>query len=180
MLGNNSTYSYTSQSSNSSIESNGSEAASSNNILEYGPIQVRVCQKPIPTIATGRRSKHLVLVGDEAMKREKRRERNREAARKLKEKRQLIEEELDQKVKELENEHLNLQKDLIELHQKKRMLQEKVNHILSAAIDELLSNDNEDISISRQDSVDLDLFDESINRILDFDLDTSFNSLINK
>jgi hypothetical protein len=163
----------------SSIESDGGEVASSNNIVEYGPIKIRVCRNPAPTIATGRRSKHLVLVGDEAIRREKRREKNREAARKLKEKRQLIEQELDEKLRKLEDEHSNLQRDLIELHQKRQNLQEKVNQILSAAIDELLSNDNEDISISRQDSIDLDLFDESINRILNFDWDTSFNSLIN-
>jgi hypothetical protein len=179
MLGNNLTSSSTIESSNSSIELDGGEVASSNNIVEYGPIKIRVCQKPAPTIATGRRPKHLVLVGDEAIRREKRREKNREAARKLKEKRQLIEQELDEKLRKLEDEHSNLQRDLIELHQKRQNLQEKVNQILSAAIDELLSNDNEDISISRQDSIDLDLFDESINRILNFDWDTSFNSLIN-
>jgi len=178
MLGSNSTYSYTSQSSNSSIELDGSEVSSSNNIVEYGPIQVRVCRKPIPTIATGRRSKHLVLVGDEAMRREKRREKNREAARKIKEKRQLIEEELDKKVKELENEHSDLQNYLQQLREKKQNLEQEITNLFIDPLDELLSNKNQDkLLLFEQYADDLDLLDESVEKILNFDLNTDYNSV---
>jgi septin family protein len=155
----------------SSIESDGGEVASSNNIVEYGPIQICVCRKPIPTIATGRRSKHLVLVGDEAMRREKRREKNREAARKLKEKRQLIEEELDQKVKELENEHSDLQNYLQQLREKKQILEQEITNLLIDPLDELLSNKNQEmLLLFEQHADDLDLLDESVEKILNCEI----------
>jgi hypothetical protein len=74
--------------------------------VTYGPINVKVRQSAAPTLATGRRSKFMKLEGDAALKRELRRKRNREAAKKLKEKRINIEEELKKQVSELEsNEH---------------------------------------------------------------------------
>ena len=125
---------YTSQSSSSS--STGSESAS--NILQYGPIQVRVCRKGAPTLATGRRSKHLTLHGEEAIKREKRREKNRVAARKLKEKRQIIEDELNREIQDLESEHSDLQHYLAELQREKQRLEFE--------LDQLCLNDQDSMS----------------------------------
>jgi hypothetical protein len=148
------------------------------NTVQYGPIAVRMCRRAAPTLETGRRSKHLVLVGDEAMRREKRRERNREAARKLKEKRQLIEEELNQKLTDLENQHTGLEKYLQYLRQRKQFLQNEVNNTMTDPIHELLSNENPDMLLFfEQYADDIDLFDESIENILNFDLNTSSNSV---
>ncbi len=180
MFTSNSTPSYTTESSISSIQSDDSEASSTTNIIQYGPIQVRSYRKSIPTLKTGRQSKHLVLAGDEAIKREKRREKNRNAARKLKEKRQIIEDELNERLKQLEGEHSNLKNYLQELHQRKSNLQEEVDRLHIDAIVELLSNDNEDMALFfEQYSDDMDLSEESIAEILNFDLNTSSNSVIN-
>ena len=180
MLTSNSCPSYTTQSSISSIQSDDSEASSTTNTIQYGPIQVRLCRKPYPTLETGRQSKHRVLTGDEAAKRERRREKNRDAARKLKEKRQLIEEELNERLKQLEGEHSNLQNYLQQLHQRKSNLQEEANKLLSDPLADLLSNDNRDMPLFfEQYSDDIDLSDDSIAEILNFDLNTSCNSVIN-
>jgi DNA anti-recombination protein RmuC len=167
MLTNSTTPSYSTQTSNVSIGSNDSEAC---NTVEYGPITVRLCRKSAPTLENGRRSKHLILVGDEAAKREKRRERNRDAARKLKEKRQQIEEELNEKLKQLESEHSNLQNYLQHLHQRKQNLQTEVENLQIDPIIKLLSNNNQRMPLFfEQNSDDMDLSDETIEEILNFD-----------
>ena len=147
----------------SSIESNDSEVSSTNNSIQYDLIEVRLCRRSAPTLETGRRSKYLVLFGDEAAKREKRREKNRDAARKLKEKRELIEYELNLKLKQLEDEHSNLENDLKQLQQIKENLEEKINQLYIDPIIEFLFSDNQDL---------LDLCDESIEHILNFDLNS--------
>ena len=112
--------------------------SSSLNVLQYGPIQVRLCRKSAPTLANGRRSKHLTLHGDEALKREKRREKNRLAAKKLKEKRQIIEDELNKEIQELQGEHSDLQNYLSQLRREKQRLE--------IELDRLATYDSESIS----------------------------------
>jgi predicted nuclease with TOPRIM domain len=169
MFANNTIPSYATQTSNVSIESNDSDASSSTNVIQYGPIRVRLCRKSTLTLENGRRSKNLILVGDEAVKRQKRRERNRDAARKLKEKRQQIEEELNQQLKQLESEHANLQNYLQQLHQRKQSLQTAVDNIHIDPIIEFLSNDDLNMPLFlKQHLNDLDLFDESIEEIFNF------------
>ena len=159
------------------MDSNGN--ASSDNILHYGPISVRLCRKSAPTLETGRRSKHLVLVGEEAARREKRRERNREAARKLKEKRSLIEEELNRKIKDLEDQHSDLEGFLTQLKQRKQTLENEVNYILTDPIEHLLDNEHCDMPLFfEQFSGDFAAFEESIDRILNFDDNTNFDSIL--
>jgi hypothetical protein len=172
--------SYTAQNSISSIESNESEISTLSlcNTMQYGPITVRLCRKAAPRLATGRRSKYLVLVGEEATRREKRREKNRAAAKRLKEKRQLIEDELNQKLKGLENQYSGLQNYLQQLQQKKQNLENEVNKFIKNPLNELLLNDHHDTpSFFGQYSNDLDLFDESIERILNMELDNNFYSM---
>ncbi|CAF1437703.1 unnamed protein product [Adineta ricciae] len=163
--------SYSTQDSTSSADSNDSEAYMANsNVVEYGPIKIRQIRKPAPTIATGRRPKHLVLVGEEALKRQQRREKNREAAKKLKERRQMIEQELGQKLKELEGEHSTLQSYLQQLQQRKTNLQSEIQNCLNDPIEELLSNHNQDmLSFFEQYLDDPDLYDEDIENMLNFD-----------
>ncbi|UJR10715.1 hypothetical protein I4U23_014905 [Adineta vaga] len=158
-------------------ESTEHESSSAKSVVEYGPIRIRQCRKPAPTIATGRRSKHLVLSGDEAIKREQRREKNREAARKLKERRQLIEEELDQKLKELKGENSDLQDCLAKLQHKKQLLEEEINNIPVDPLDALLSNINKNtVLFFEQCSDNCDFLDESIEKTLLFDLNIHHDS----
>jgi hypothetical protein len=115
--------------------------------------RVHFNKKSVKTLETGRRSKDLVLHGEEALRRERRREKNREAARRLKEKRQLIEDELNQKIKDLEMQHFGLEKYLQFLQRIKKLLENLINDL---TIDKILSN--KDYSF--------DVFDESIESIL--------------
>jgi len=112
-----------SSNSNSNIdnqnESNNHQSSTETNPVHvaYGPINVRIRRFVAPTLATGRRSKFMKLEGDAAIKREIRRKRNRDAAKKLKEKRFIIEEQL--------------QKDIRELESKEKELVLRINHLES-------------------------------------------------
>ena len=85
------------------------------NTVSYGPINVRIRRTAPQTLATGRRSKFTILEGDAAIKRDIRRRRNREAAKKLKQKRDQIERELINQIRRLESqeETLSLEIDLL-------------------------------------------------------------------
>ena len=74
----------------------------------YGPINIKVRQSAAPTLATGRCSKFVELEGEAAVKREIRRKRNREAAKKLKEKRSIIEDTLQKQISEYEAQEKSL------------------------------------------------------------------------
>jgi hypothetical protein len=143
------------------------------NFLEYGPLRIRVCRKTAPTLATGRRSKYILLSGDEAIKREMRREKNRVAARKLKEKRSLIEQDLFDKVKQLEDEQSNLENNLTELQSQKQNLETKViNSVPIDPIGDLLFTTNDNIPLFFDEcSDDYDLFNTSITNLLNFNSD---------
>jgi hypothetical protein len=167
------------QDSISSIESNDTEIYLSppwSNTTQCESFPIDRSRRTALTIADGRRSKDLVLVGAEAVRREKQRERNRKAARKSKEKRQLIEEELHQKVKYLEDQHIVLQGHVKYLEQRQQLLQDKINYLQMDPIEELLSNNNHNMPLFfEQYSNDLDLFDESIGQMLNFDFNTNFH-----
>lgn len=94
-------------------------------IVSYGPIDVKVCLYDVPTLKTGRRSKFLPLEGDAAIKRELRREKNRELARKLKEKRINIERQLINEINELESHEKNLTKEVRNLKSYKQFLERR-------------------------------------------------------
>lgn len=120
------------------------EKETATNFVEYGPIRVRLTRKPAPTLATGRQSKYIKLSGDAAIKRDKRREKNRIAARRLKEKRELIEDELQRQIEVLENEHFDLQKYLVHLQSQKQRLETELNNSLFFdSITELLMTDDQ-------------------------------------
>ena len=93
-------------------------------IIRYGPITVNPRKQPSKTLFTGRRSKNEVLAGDEEEKRRVRRERNRVAATKCREKRESV-------LSRLEKEHdreIHRNRNLTEaVHQ----LQERKQYLLS-------------------------------------------------
>jgi hypothetical protein len=93
--------------------------------VSYGPINVQVCSRKRPTLKTGRRSKFLVLEGNAAIKREKRRERNRKNARKFKEKRIHIENQLINEINQLENHHTYLLSKIEDLQSYRHFLEEQ-------------------------------------------------------
>lgn len=89
----------------------------------YGPIVVRPRKNPAPTLASGRKSKYTILAADEERKREIRRSRNRQAAEKCKQKRSEIEEQLEYRMKMLENEKLNISSTQAQLKETKQQLE---------------------------------------------------------
>jgi hypothetical protein len=99
--------------------------------VSYGPITVRVWCRDRPTLKTGRRSKFLVLEGDEALKRERRRERNRRNAQKFKEKQIHIETQLINQVKELEHREKDLTSKIEDLQSYKEFLNQKYEQKIS-------------------------------------------------
>ena len=112
--------------------------------IDYGPIRIRVSKRPTLTLANGRRSKNMNLEGEEAAKREQRREKNRVSARRLKEKRQTIEEELSDEIKHLEDEQVQLESYLSQLQYQKQQLESELGiRMYDDPLDELLNaNEN--------------------------------------
>ena len=168
-------YDSTSSDSSPSSWSLSNERETPTNFVEYGPIRVRLTRKPAPTLATGRRSKHIKLSGDAAIKREKRREKNRIAARRLKEKRESIEDELQREIELLEHQHFDLQNYLARLRSHKQRLETELNNSLFFdSITELLMTEDQKL---------LHIFDEytdgrhllnasSFPHVFDFDMIT--------
>ncbi|CAF1000742.1 unnamed protein product [Adineta steineri] len=98
--------------------------------VRYGPVTVNPRKLPSKTLYTGRRSKYEVLSTDEEEKRRDRRERNRVAATKCREKRENVLSHLEIEYnKELKN-HENLLKMVDALVQQKQHLESVVtNHL---------------------------------------------------
>jgi hypothetical protein len=93
------------------VHSNSSDydgSVSSSNYVSYGPIRFFSRKGKAPTLLTGRKSRFEELHGEELIQREYRREKNRLLSKKLKEKREMIENELLQQISQLENEHEHL------------------------------------------------------------------------
>ncbi|UJR35604.1 hypothetical protein I4U23_028355 [Adineta vaga] len=110
--------------------------------VDYGPIRV-FHRRAIPqTLATGRRSKDEPLSDEEAIKREIRRAKNRIACRELKRTREEIEMNLVEKLKELEQEKVNLQNQHIELEARKAQLNRAVYNAKQAPLVPLITDLN--------------------------------------
>ncbi|CAF1045773.1 unnamed protein product [Adineta ricciae] len=97
----------------------------------YGPINIKVRQSAAPTLATGRCSKFVELEGEAAVKREIRRKRNREAAKKLKEKRSIIEDNLKKQISEYEAQEKSLLLTIQNLRTYKEYLEYQYQQITS-------------------------------------------------
>jgi hypothetical protein len=90
------------------VHSNSSDydgSVSSSNYISYGPIRFFSRKGKAPTLSTGRKSRFEELHGEELIQREYRREKNRLLSKKLKEKREMIENDLTQQINQLEREH---------------------------------------------------------------------------
>jgi hypothetical protein len=95
----------------------------------YGPITVNPRKEPSKTLFTGRRSKYEVLSADEDEKRRDRRERNKVAATKCREKRETVLSHLDNQLNGEMNNHKQLLKLIDNLIQQKNYLDSVIeNH----------------------------------------------------
>jgi len=103
--------------------------------IRYGPILVNPRKQPSKTLFTGRRSKYEVLIGEEEEKRRLRRERNRVAATKCREKRENILTGLEMIYADETNKHNNLLKTIQQLEQRKQNLESFIsNHIINCSL----------------------------------------------
>jgi hypothetical protein len=91
--------------------------------IRYGPITVNPRRQPSKTLFTGRRSKYELLVGDEEEKRRLRRDRNRVAATKCREKRDNVLNLLENDYENEVHNHNNLSNLVQELNQRKQYLE---------------------------------------------------------
>lgn len=108
-----------------------------------------------PMTQINQTSKRLLSIDEEAKKRERRRRQNREAAKRLKQKRETIENNLSQTIQVLQTRYSSLQ-DYIE------QLQQRKQHLLNVLNQELYN-----ASQLKQYSVEMNLFDDSFEEILD-------------
>jgi hypothetical protein len=92
-------------------------------IVTYGPIKVRVINSATPNLNTGRRSKFTPLDDEEDKKREVRRQKNRESAKRIKERRISIENQLLNEITELESNEKDLTQDINNLRSYKQFLE---------------------------------------------------------
>jgi len=99
--------------------------------IAYGPIIVKVNLRNAPTLKTGRRSRFLPLEGDAAAKRELRRQKNRELAKRLKEKRINIEHQLIHEISELETREKSLTEEVRNLESYKQFLEKRYQQKIS-------------------------------------------------
>jgi len=99
--------------------------------IAYGPIVVKVNLRNAPTLKTGRRSRFLPLEGDAAAKRELRRQKNRELAKRLKEKRINIEHQLIHEISELETREKSLTEEVRNLKSYKQFLEKRYQQKIS-------------------------------------------------
>ena len=97
----------------------------------YGPILIRKRQSIAPTLATGRRPKNVKYEGDEAIKRDIRRMKNRESAKNLKKLRDDIAHNLESKIDELELEERELNTSVHVLRSYKAYLERRCEESLS-------------------------------------------------
>lgn len=117
-----------------------SNSGSGSYLVDYGPIRVRHRRGVSQTLATGRRSKDAELAGEEAIKREIRREKNRVAARELKKTRDKIEFDLMEKLQTLEQERQSLQEQHVQLEQRKGQLNRALYNAKQAPLIPLIAD----------------------------------------
>jgi hypothetical protein len=96
-----------------------------NNCIHYGPIRYYRRRGKAPTLLTGRRSKYEQVTGEEHIKRDLRRQRNRFLSKQLKQKRETIERELIQQVKQLQQHQFYLKSEINQLISYKKYLLDK-------------------------------------------------------
>lgn len=98
-------------------------AAAAAEAIQYGPIVVKPRKTIAPTLANGRKSKDEPLPPDENIKRQQRRDRNRQAAAKCRRRRNELREELEKNEKKLEEEQKLLERNVQTLTDQRNQLE---------------------------------------------------------
>ncbi|UJR33222.1 hypothetical protein I4U23_020677 [Adineta vaga] len=102
--------------------------------VKYGPITVNPRKQPSKTLFTGRRSKYEFLTGDDEQRRRVRRERNRVAATKCREKRENVLAYLEMEHYKETEQYNRLQQMITQLKQRKQNLESAFsNHLIHHA-----------------------------------------------
>ncbi|CAF0729701.1 unnamed protein product [Rotaria sordida] len=145
------------QNDKSEVNSNNknSNSHTASYVVDYGPIRVRHRQSKSQTLSTGRRSREQQLYGEDAIKRELRREKNRLAARHLKRTRDQIESDLLQTIKELEHEQHCLEDQHKKLEERKAQLTRAVYNAKQTPFIPLVTDMNIPILFGPQQRRDL-------------------------
>ncbi|CAF1448160.1 unnamed protein product [Adineta ricciae] len=108
--------------------------------VRYGPITVNPRKQPSKTLFTGRRSKYEQLNGDDEEKRRVRRERNRIAATKCREKREGVLSKLELDHLHESQLHTRLLQNVSQLEQRKQALQSMIStHMLDCTLPQINS-----------------------------------------
>jgi len=109
-------------------------------MIRYGPITVNPRKQPSKTLFTGRRSKYELLAGEEEEKRRLRRERNRVAATKCREKRDNVLNDLQIQCDNEANQYTYLVETIQQLEQRKQHLELLLsNHIVNCPLQQINS-----------------------------------------
>ena len=139
--------------------------------MEYGPIRVRHRRSSSQTTATSRRIRTDTRSSEDPEKREARREKNRLAARELKKTRDNIESELIRQVDELEEEHLEVPRSVLE--DQKAKLNRAIYNAKQAPLVPLIANIGVPVMfpVNQQQDVLVDLR-SLINDMDDSEMDT--------
>jgi hypothetical protein len=107
-------------------------------LIRYGPITVNPRKQPSKTLFTGRRSKYEILTRDEEEKRRLRRERNRAAATKCREKRENVLGALEIEYNNQIHHYNHLSKLIAQLEQRQQYLQSLVsNHVVNCTVQQI-------------------------------------------
>ena len=122
----------------SSLDSD--DSVSSSNHICYGPIHYFRRKGKAPTLLTGRKSKFEELQGEELAERERRREKNRLLSRRLKEKRDNIQNELVEKLNQLENKHSYLLHQVEHLYSRRSDLTNQVEQLREDPLIDLIQH----------------------------------------
>ncbi|CAF0916299.1 unnamed protein product [Rotaria sp. Silwood1] len=108
---------------NKSLSSSKNKKDQSTQPIQYGPILVKPRKHIAPTLANGRKSKDEVLPPEENVKRQQRRDRNKQAAAKCRKKRNELRESLEKTEQILVEQEQNLQRSVQSLTERKHQLE---------------------------------------------------------
>jgi hypothetical protein len=136
------------------------------NCIYYGPICFYRRRGKAPTLLTGRKSKFEQINKEEIFQRNVRREKKRLLSRKLKEKREKIENELIQQIKQLEGKEFDLENLIKQRQVYKKQLIYQLEHSNQDSLLDLINNKEIPLFFQQFDHSFLDI-DFSINTLTD-------------
>ena len=135
---------------------NTNAAVPSSNCVCYGPIRYFARKGKAPTLITGRKSKFEQLDGEEEMKRELRRQKNRLLSQQLKEKREKIFSDLLTRIDQLEREQSHLCDYIQQLQEHRDDLLQEMEDIQQDPLANLIQQNEMALFFEEHDHQDFD------------------------